>query len=72
VGDLQNDDVYTKIEVNQETHGVNEIVDIFWLAPGVRYCVAVDFDQSAQGAHHYQCVTVDAGAEIPLNDGEPI
>ena len=67
VGDPGNDEVYTKIEVNQETPGVNEKFDIFWLVPGVKYCVAIDFDQSAQGAHYKECIPVEVGNVIPLN-----
>jgi hypothetical protein len=75
VGDPQNEEVYTKVEVTQETPGVNELFEIFWLVPGVEYYVAIDFDQSAQGAHHHEYITVGSGDVITLNgvnSGEPL
>jgi hypothetical protein len=78
VGDPSNEEVYTKIEVTQETSGENERFDIYWLAPGyeivpgVEYCVAIDFDQSTQGSHYSECITVGEGDVIPLKGGVAI
>jgi hypothetical protein len=72
LGDPTNEEVYTKIEVNQEVAGVDEKFNIFWLVPGAKYCVAIDFDQSSQGAYYSECITVGVGEEIPLNGDNPV
>jgi hypothetical protein len=72
IGDPASEEEYTKIEVIQETRGDNERFDIFWLVPGLEYCVEIDFDPSSPGVYYSECIQVAVGEEVPLKGGNPI